>query len=273
MTSPCETLAGRRILITRPAHQSGGWCDLLQAEGALTDCIPMLDIVPVGAGEGSQGDTQAIKNLILDFDQFDHAIFVSQNAVQYGFDWLDNYWPQLPQGPRFYAIGAATARAIRARGAVPETGNTGGDEPSTMDSEALLALPTLQQPAGERVIIFRGQGGRTLIGDTLIERGARLDYCELYQRTLPADAVAKMRAYHHIPDAVTVHSGETLENLNRVLDTSGRAALRQSLLICPSPRVADTARALGFPRVYAASNAGDSAMLATLKDALAADHS
>lgn len=265
-------LAGKRILVTRPAHQSAGWSALLQCEGAVADCIPLLDIEPIEQGEGAQ----AIKNLILDFDQFDHAIFVSQNAVQYGFDWLDNYWPQLPEGPRYYAIGAATARAIRTRGATPETGNTGEQDDSqtnAMDSEALLALPSLQHPQGERVILFRGQGGRPLIGSTLEERGARLDYCELYRRTLPAEATEQVRNYQHTPDAITVHSGETLDNLHRVIESTGRPALRHAVLICPSDRVAANARALGFPYVHAAINAGDTAMLAALKDALAADHS
>ncbi|WP_299597559.1 uroporphyrinogen-III synthase [uncultured Microbulbifer sp.] len=265
-------LSGIRILITRPAHQSGGWRDLLVAEGALADTIPLLDIEPIDQGDRAQ----AIKSLILDFDQFDHAIFVSQNAVQHGFDWLDNYWPQLPQGPRYYAIGAATARALRARGAVPEAGNTGEEGEtgkSTMDSEALLALPSLLQPQGERVILFRGQGGRPLIGSALEERGARVDYCELYQRTLPGDATEQVRTYGHTPDAITVHSGETLDNLHRVIETSARDSLRHAVLICPSERVASHARALGFPRVHAAVNAGDGAMLAALKDALAADHS
>ena len=265
-------LAGKRILVTRPAHQSAGWSALLQAQGAVVDCIPLLDIEPIEEGDAAQ----AIKNLILDFDQFDHAIFVSQNAVQYAFDWLDDYWPQLPQGPRYYAIGAATARAIRARGAVPETGNTGeqdASQASTMDSEALLALPSLQHPQGERVILFRGQGGRTLIGTTLEERGARVDYCELYRRTLPADATVQLRAYRLTPDVITVHSGETLDNLHRAIESSARAPLRQALILCPSDRVAANARALGFPRVHAAVNAGDAAMLTALEDALAADHS
>lgn len=265
-------LAEKRILVTRPAHQSAGWSALLQAQGAVVDCIPLLDIAPVEDGDSAR----AIKNLILDFDQYDHAIFVSQNAVQYAFDWLDDYWPQLPQGPRYYAIGAATARAIRARGAEPETGNTGEgaeSQPSTMDSEALLALPSLQQLQGERVVVFRGEGGRTLIGTTLQERGARLDYCALYRRTLPSDAAEQIIAYPHTPDVITVHSGETLDNLHQVIEATGRKSLRQPLILCPSDRVAASARALGFPRVHAAVNAGDDAMLAALKDALAADHS
>lgn len=259
MSSP---LRGKRILLTRPAHQSAGWQSTLAAAGAQCDSIPMLAIAPVTDAAASQ----AIKNLVLDFDQFDHAIFVSQNAVQYGFDWLEDYWPQLPQGPRFYAIGASTARAIAARGPQPESDNECG----SMDSEALLALPPLQTPEGERVLIFRGLGGRTLIGDTLETRGARVSYCELYQRLLPADAVAQLRSYSHTPDAITVHSGETLENLHQCLQDARRPELLAVPLICPSARVATRARQLGFSRASAADNAGDPAMLRAVSEALAA---
>ncbi|WP_255874073.1 uroporphyrinogen-III synthase [Microbulbifer elongatus] len=262
--SKTAALRGRRILITRPSHQSAAWQQRLEAEGALVDSIPLLEIVPVQDAAARQ----AIKNLIMDFDQFDHAIFVSQNAVHGAFDWLDDYWPQLPLGPRYYAVGAATARAIRQRGAEPEA--CAGD---TMDSEALLSLPTLQNPAGERVIIFRGQGGRPLMGKTLTERGARLDYCELYQRLLPTPAQEQLRQYRHIPDATTLHSGETLENFHRLLgnlDAEQRRALLTQPVILPSQRVADRARALGFTNAVAATNAGNTAMLAALQDALSA---
>ncbi|MFV8783945.1 uroporphyrinogen-III synthase [Microbulbifer sp. SA54] len=259
-----QPLRDKRILLTRPAHQCAGWQALLAEQGARCDSIPMLEIAPFTGDDPAAA--QAIRNLILDFDQCDHAIFVSQNAVHWGFDWLDDYWPQLPLGPRFYAIGAATARAIAARGAEPECDET----LDSMDSEALLALPALQHPQGTRVFVFRGQGGRTLIGDTLRERGARVDYCELYRRLLPADAPAQLGEYAYTPDAITVHSGETLDNLHQCLQHSRRPELLRVPLICPSARVAQQARALGFSRVTAAQNAGDPAMLAALREALAA---
>ncbi|MFD1215738.1 uroporphyrinogen-III synthase [Microbulbifer celer] len=260
-----QSLQGKHILITRPAHQSAGWQQVLAAEGAISHSIPLLAIVPITADSDPEG-AQAIKNRILDFDQYDHAIFVSINAVQYGFDWLDDYWPQLPQGPRYYAIGAATARAIQDRGAEPRADS----EHNTMDSEALLALPSLQQSADQRVIIFRGRGGRTLMGDTLRQRGARVDYCELYQRQLPAEAESALRDYNQPVDAITVHSGETLDNLHHCLQATKREDLRTLPLICPSVRVATRAHDLGFARAEAAINAGDSAMLAALREALAA---
>ncbi|WP_323845890.1 uroporphyrinogen-III synthase [Microbulbifer magnicolonia] len=253
------SLRGKRILITRPAHQSRDWCELLQAAGAQVDSVPMLAIEPIDSGP----PMQAIKQRILDFDQIEHALFVSQNAVRLGFEWLEDYWPQLPQGPRYYAIGAATARALRNHGVACASD---GD---SMDSEALLSLPALQQVAGQRILIFRGCGGRTLIGDTLRARGGRVDYCEVYRRILPAEAPAQLARYGTQPDAITVHSGETLANLAKCIEQSARDALFGVPIVCPSPRVADQARRLGFSRCGAARNAGDSAMLEALLAALA----
>ncbi|SHF80073.1 uroporphyrinogen-III synthase [Microbulbifer donghaiensis] len=253
-----STLHGKRILVTRPAHQCRIWCQLLQATGADVDIVPMLAIVPVENGP----QLQAIKKQILDFDQVEHAIFVSQNAVRIGLDWLENYWPQLPQGPRYYAIGAATARALRERGV--DCASDG----DSMDSEALLALPLLQQVADQRILIFRGSGGRTLIGETLRQRGGRVDYCELYHRSLPANAAGDLAAYTAQPDAITVHSGETLANLAQCIRASKQDKLFDVPTVCPSQRVADQAQALGFSHCHAARNAGDTAMLEALQTAL-----
>ncbi|BBM01057.1 uroporphyrinogen-III synthase [Microbulbifer sp. GL-2] len=253
-----ESLRGKRILTTRPVHQSTSWCVLLRAKGAQVDNIPMLAIAPLEAPEAQQ----AIKNRILDFDQVEEAIFVSQNAVRYGMDWLEGYWPQLPLGPRYYAIGAATANALSARGVQCEHSD------AHMNSEDLLNLPSLQQVDDRRILIFRGSGGRTLIGNTLRERGAHVDYCELYQRTLPPDAADHLKKYHATVDAISVHSGETLTNLSLCIEQSSLMRLRQAAIICPSQRVAKQAKDLGFPLVYPALNASDSAMLEAMHRAL-----
>ncbi|WP_334079155.1 uroporphyrinogen-III synthase [Microbulbifer sp. M83] len=248
-------LRGVRVLTTRPAHQSTDWCAELAAAGATVDSIPMLAIEPIDTGPACQ----RIRDQVLDFDQVEHAIFVSRNAVRLAFDWLDSYWPQLPAGPRYYAIGAATARDLESHDVTCSSAGGG------MDSEALLALPALQRVEGERVLVFRGAGGRTLIGETLRERGARVDYCELYHRTLPGAAAGELAGYSVQPDAITVHSGETLDNLAHCIRTSGRDALYRAALVCPSERVAEQARALGFQHATAAANAGDRAMLAALR--------
>ena len=160
-----ESLQGLRVLVTRPTHQAVNWQRLLEAQGAQTLTAPLLAI------EECQGPDarQQIKNRILDLDLYQHAIFVSQNAVAFGCQWIDEYWPQLPMGVAFYAVGKATAQAL-AQYQIDSVVDTNVDsscpehlDAAPMNSEALLTLPQLQQVAGEKILIFRGQGGRPLL--------------------------------------------------------------------------------------------------------------
>ena len=67
-----------------------------------------------------------------------------------------------------------------------------------------------------------------------------------------------------------MHSGETLDNLASCLRACGSTDLFRSVLVCPSARVGERARALGFHHIAVARNAGDTAMLAALEKALSA---
>jgi len=64
------------------------------------------------------------------------------------------------------------------------------------DSEGLLALPELaaEKVCGQRVVIFRGDGGRELLTDVLRERGASVERVTCYHRSGPRDGFAPLEA-------------------------------------------------------------------------------
>ncbi len=57
--------------------------------------------------------------------------------------------------------------------------------PEVSDSEHLLRLPALQNVEQQQVLILRGNGGRELIKDALVRRGAKVHYSETYKRIHP----------------------------------------------------------------------------------------
>ena len=259
-------LTGLHVVITRPQAQARPWADRLNELGAKTTVISLLEIRPVL----DNVQIQAIKNCILDLDLYTKAIFVSQNAVEFGFEWIENYWPQLPVGVDFFAVGETTAKLLQKRGA-PVT-DLAHSQTGAMTSETLLQSPALQSVAGEKIVIFRGVGGRPHIGEVLAERGAQVTYCELYERLLPDTSRA---AFENLLKSdnqellLVLHSGEALENLTKImkeLAVFDRALMDRIWLLVPSQRIFELAKAAGLIHVYAAQNATEACMLNGLID-------
>ena len=133
---------------------------------------------------------------------------------------------------------------------------------SAMNSEALLVLPSLLQVANERVLIFRGVGGRPALAEVLTERGARVELCELYWRQMPTDATEQIRQATLSPgyDIVTLFSGETLENYTTLVKAIPGLAWQDVPLLVPGERITELAHKLGFKTVATAANATEDDM-------------
>ena len=239
------------VLVTRPAGQADALCAALTATGFRPVSQPMLELLPL-----AEPDT-ASRQCLLHLDGFGHVIFISANAVRFGLDWIDDYWPQLPTGLNWYAIGERTAAMLSARGLAPLTP---GDN---MTSEGLLGLPTLQPVQGERVLIVRGVGGRETLRETLEARGAHVDSLVCYQRrpvSLSPGALAAVLDREGI-ELTLLSSGEGLAHFTALLPPGETTKLRELTVVVPSRRVAERAAALGWQRVRVADNATDDAMV------------
>ena len=107
-----DLLRGLHLLVTRPLEQAHDWSRQLRKLGAMVTIQPMLTIEPLTDKES----TVRIVNIMRRFDEFQKVVFISQNAVKYGIEWLNKYWPQIPFAVEFFAIGASTAVSLEARG-------------------------------------------------------------------------------------------------------------------------------------------------------------
>lgn len=249
-SSPTGGLAGVHIAVTRPPEQATKLTAAITAEGGQVISFPLLDI------QGLQ-DLSAFHATIAPLSQFDWMIFISSNAVQHGMPLLKQ--AGIPPQLKFAAIGPTTAASLQGFGVADIL------TPSErFDSEALLALPALQQMQGQRVLIVRGVGGREVLADTLKQRGAQVVFGECYRRVNPqSNAEVLEQAYKEGKlQGIVVTSSEALRFL---LDLAQDAAwLKVTPVFVNHARIAEQATAAGLT-VYSSGVSGDAAMLVLLK--------
>jgi uroporphyrinogen-III synthase len=249
------SLKGMTVLLTRPAGQSNTLAQAIHQLGGEVCELPLIEIDPVVDVEACE----RIKSYILDLDQYEAAIFVSTNAARLGMQWIDRYWPQLPAGLSAYAVGPATAELLQTFDWPVYYSDKG------VTSEELLALPGLKQIQGQRIALIRGVGGRELIAETLRERGARVDYIELYRRHTPdytRDMLAELIGSKGV-NAVVCTSAQILDVLLHALHQNPQA-LQTIPVLVPSERVRQLGLAAGLSRVINAGGVADEAIIHSL---------
>ena len=259
---PAGALQGLRVLVTRPVDQAEPLCRLIEAAGGMAVRLPAIEILdPL--------DTTRLEAVTAALSSYDLAVFVSVNAVRKGLDFImtRGAWPE---NVRIATVGARSAEALESYGLavdlVPQ---------HQFNSEALLALNELQEMSGQRVVIFRGNGGREHLFETLTARGARVEYAEVYRRACPMVDAASLLP-HWQPgalDVITITSNETLQNLFNMAGATGQPLLCQLPLIVVSHRQVRLAQQLGFSQApQVADNASDAALVAALCQFRAAHH-
>ncbi len=255
MVSGGNTLDGINVLVTRPAHQSTFLSDGIRAVGGNPILFPVLEITEIQ-------DRTALLDLINRLETFDLAIFVSPNAVNKGMR-LITQQAALPSSLRFATVGKGSAEALHQFG-VDRVIHP--DE--RFDSEALLEMGALQQVAGKRVVIFRGVGGRPLLGDALRQRGAEVEFAECYCREKPnIDVAPLLESWSQGKiNAVIITSSEGLRNLFDIIGQIGQQLLKLTPMFTTHERIARTARDLGLEHVVKTEKTGDEGLLLGLQD-------
>jgi uroporphyrinogen-III synthase len=252
---PEKPLAGVGVLVTRPIHQAEHLAQLIERAGGVAIRFPTIEIAP-------PTDPGPLLASLARLTEFDAAIFISPNAVEQTFSWLRATRRAWPPGLPVACVGRATAEALAEQG-LSATAPSG-----RYDSEALLGLSILQAVAGKDIIIFRGDGGRELLGDTLRTRGANVTYAESYRRVRPrTDPEPIIEAWRHGEiHIVSITSAEGVRNLYDLVGEIGHGWLNDTPAVVLSRAQAAVCRDLGWnAMVLVAAEPSDEAILETIK--------
>lgn len=240
-----------RVVITRPEGQGEKLRTTLLQAGAEVLHIPLLAIE-------EREESPVERTHLLNLDHFNKVICISPNAARLFVERMDMYWPQPPVEVYWFTPGSGSADILAAFG-LPVLCPKHGD-----NSEALLDLPELQQVSGDKILLCKGEGGRSMLFDTLTARGASLTELLLYRRTLPNLLSAERDVLQFAElDVLMISSSEALNNLVQLAGSTG--PLLEKIVLVSSPRLRQEARALGFKKIVQAKGAGIHWQLAALE--------
>lgn len=244
-------LSGLGVLVTRPEDQAENLCRLIETLGGKVLRFPVLEIVDLD-------DISDLLQIIDKLDECDIAVFISPNAVKKAANLIQSR-RQWPTSVKIAAVGKASAKALDSLGLIADI-----FPPTRFNSEALLEMPEMQAVNGKKIIIFRGEGGRETLAETLKMRGAIVEYAECYRRVKPKTDVSQLLRHwaRGEIDIVVTTSNEGLHNLYDMVGQLGRQWLIKSPLVVLSERAEELARNLGFKnQIIVAPQASDEAII------------
>ncbi|WP_369433941.1 uroporphyrinogen-III synthase [Psychromonas sp. MME1] len=218
-----------RLLVTRFEPHATRLANILKEHGIFAHAQPLLTM----AESTADIDTVVANN-------HDLIIAVSGNAVDYtDLALAGKPWPIAT----YLAVGNGTKtkleQACKQNVIVPVQG---------FDSEGLLALPCLQNVTYQKVLILRGVGGRELLAERLMERGAFVNYFESYQRiALQLDALSLVKQWQQENlNGAIISSVELLQRLYDIVPEAARPWLKTLTIYAPSERILKYAMSMGW---------------------------
>ncbi len=252
MTS--HSLAGRRVLVTRAAHQAGKLSDGLRALGAEPVEVPVLAIEPPPSYDPldrSLGQLGTYQWLIL--TSANTVRICAERAAQAGVDLTGH------SALKVAAVGKATAKAAT------EAGFTVSFVPESYLGES-LAEGLLNGIAGKRVLLARAAVARDIIPDTLRAAGAIVDVVDAYLNMMPADAPDKLKSALSVGiDAAAFTSSSTVTHLSYAAARAGIPfPLENVRAVSIGPITSQTLRELGWSPAAEADPSDISGLIAAV---------
>jgi uroporphyrinogen-III synthase len=260
-------MSNKTIVITRPGGQARQLSEALQVsllKSGFTKenspriiSLPLLTIVPKSNDGLVHEVTEALQSADL-------AIFVSPNAIECAMRLLGQSWQDLSdKSVSIGVMGGSSMVALKHHGIGVEGEPTAVIFPqdnARWDSEGLwqeLQNLNWDWPA-KKVIIFKGDGGRDWLAETLKNAGAEVVAFSVYMR-VPLDPDSSAWSDIHEMDFSKslwlLTSSEAVRYLGRA-----KLALDLATAMCPHHNIADAAEQIGFGEVFTCEP-GDEALI------------
>lgn len=231
------------LIVTRPAEQAMRLVTRLTQASQRHLTILNLPLIKVVPKEFSA----------LAESHYNGAIFVSRNAVKFFYQF------PTPSIEVLCAVGNNTAASIACFSKQPII------FPEQMNAEGLLALPELAHIGNQHWLVIKGIGGRTIISDTLHQRGAKVTEVEVYQRKLPDYAVQKaIKEAFCVNPTWLITSAEALTNLHRILGLANTPQHATNVIVS-SQRLANLAVQKGFTILAQSAGASETQLVQCVK--------
>ena len=248
-------LFGRRIVITRAAHDASDFAARIRALGGEAIEFPTIETAPPSSYE-------ILDQAIAEIGSFDWIIFSSANGVDHFVDRMRTNARDLREMGRaaIAAIGPVTANRVR-RYAL-----TVAAMPAEYRAEAVVEAIGTDRIAGARILIPRAEVAREVLPKMLRQRGAReVVVAPAYRTVIPAGVdVERMRTLiaDGAIDLVTFTSSSTVTNF-AAMAAVPVAGLKAAAI---GPITAETARGLGFDVVVAPASYTVEALIAAIAE-------
>jgi len=252
-------LAGRRVLVTRAAKQSGKLSEGLRSLGAIPVEVPVLEIRPPASFAPLDAALQRL-------NIYDWLILTSTNAVHVLAERAScaGISLQASAPAQVAVVGSSTAAEVEKLGLKVDL------IPAQFVAESLIA-ELEGKVAGNRILLVRAAVARDILPDALRAAGATVDIADAYQNALPESAAAQLRAaMQQGIDAATFTSSSSAAHLAEAAKQAGIAFPFAGVpAVSIGPITSQTLRELNWPPAAEASPSDIPGLIAAVARVLA----
>lgn len=210
-------LDGRRVLITREADRAASVVAAVRARGGTPILFPTIATFP-------PEDPGSLRAAAGRLEAYDWVAVSSRTGVAALAGAVAEVGGRLEVGgrPRYAAVGAGTAQALRLAGANPSV------VPSRQDADGLLDAMRAAGAAEGHVLVVRAEAGRDVLLDGLRASGARVDFVVAYRTATACPSAAEVAALRAggPPDAALFMSPSAFRGLVGILGDGALSWLR-----------------------------------------------